>query len=341
MKNSLRSSRGLYPRLIVQGSGIATAAAFLAFAAPAHAAGTLAGTDIVNEATASYDVGAGTASVTSNINTIKVDELLDVVVTGPSSDIVTTPGATENVHRFQVVNTGNGTEAFTLTANVSNGGDNFDPSLVKIVLDTNGNGAYDPGVDTDYVAGTNNPSLLPDTEPTGSSTYVFVITSTPGTVANGDRAQVDLIATAVTGSGAPGTSFAGQGQGGGNAVVGSTGGDGQDDSFLVVSSASVALSKSAVVTDQFGRNNPVPGATLTYTLTATVTGSGTASNLVISDPIPAGVTYVPGSITLGGTAKTDATDGDEAIFSTNTVTVNTGNVAGGQTRVVTFRAVIQ
>ena len=44
----------------------------------AFAAGTLAGTDIVNVAQASYDGPDGPVTIDSNEVTIKVDELLDV-----------------------------------------------------------------------------------------------------------------------------------------------------------------------------------------------------------------------------------------------------------------------
>jgi hypothetical protein len=57
----------------------ATAAA--ALASPSYAAGTPAGTAIVNTATATYDLpGGGTGTVTSNTVTLKVDELIDVAV---------------------------------------------------------------------------------------------------------------------------------------------------------------------------------------------------------------------------------------------------------------------
>ena len=52
--------------------------------------------------------------------------------------------------------------------------------------------------------------------------------------------------------------------------------------------------------------NPVEGDTLTYTVTVTNNGPGTrATNIALTDVVPAGITYVPGSIT-GGTASNDA-----------------------------------
>jgi uncharacterized repeat protein (TIGR01451 family) len=311
--------------------------ASLAFASPAFAAGTVAGTDIDNVAEASYDTPSGPVTIQSNMIRIKVDELLDVtVITTDPGDIATAPGATNNVQTFRITNTGNGDEAFRLTANTGVGGDDFDPTLTQIVLDTNGNGVYDPGVDTVYVAGSNDPLLQPD-----QSIVVFVITSTPISVTNGNRAATNLLAVAVTGSGAPGTSFAGAGQGGGNAVVGSTGADADANSFLAVQAATLALVKSASIQDPFGGNRPVPGAVITYSLVATISGVGSLTNLVISDPVPAGTAYRANSITLEAAALTDASDADAGSYNGTRISVSAGNVAAGQTRTVTFQTVIQ
>lgn len=312
------------------------------FATPAFAAGTIAGTDIANTASATYDTPEGPVIVDSNIVIFKVDELLDVtVVSSDPGDVTTNPGKTGNVQKFRVTNTGNGNEAFKLTANTAHVGDDFDPTLQQIVLDTNGNGVYDSGVDEVYVAGSNDPEFTPD-----ESKTVFIITSTPTGLDNGDRAEVSLTAEALTGTGTPGTVFAGKGQGGGDAVVGTTGADSNDSGFLAVQAASVALVKSATISDPFGGDRPVPGAVVTYSLVATISGAGTLSNLVITDPIPVGVTYEPGSMTLQGATGspltlTDANDSDAGNFNGTRIAVNTGNVPAGETRTVTFKAVVK
>ena len=152
----------------------------LTVSAPAFAAGTVAGTDIQNIASATFDSPVGPVTIDSNTVVIKVDELLDVtVVTTDPGDVITTPGRTGNVQAFRVTNTGNGDEAFSLVANTANGGDDFDPALQQIVIDSNNNGVYDAGVDVVYVAGSNDPVIAPD-----QSKTIFVITSTPAGVAN-------------------------------------------------------------------------------------------------------------------------------------------------------------
>jgi uncharacterized repeat protein (TIGR01451 family) len=92
-----------------------------------------------------------------------------------------------------------------------------------------------------------------------------------------------------------------------------------------------------------------PGDILDYTITVKNNGNDRATNVVLVDPIPAGLTYVPGSIniTAGPLAgsKTDALDTDQGTFGANTVTVNLGSgataTAGGimaaaETDTVTF-----
>ena len=326
---------GAFSRTLFVSTASIAAISALSLAAPAYAAGTRAGTVIDNTATATYDEGGTPVEVDSNINSLTVDELLDTVVAwDDGADVATTPGATGGALTFTITNTGNGEEAFLLSTVSTVGGDDYDPTGVTIVID-DGDGVYEPGIDVVYVAGAGNPVLDPD-----ETITVFVIANTPGGLSDGDRGGVQLTAEAVTGTGAPGTSFAGQGEGGGDAVVGTTGADGEDDGYFQVAAATVSLAKSATVADPFGGTNAVPGSTITYQIVATTSGSGSLPNLAINDAIPAGTTFVPGSITLGGTTLTDAADADAGRFASNNVSVSLGTVAGGQTRTVTFQVTI-
>ncbi|KQZ71684.1 hypothetical protein ASE06_20035 [Sphingopyxis sp. Root214] len=309
--------------------------AALALPTQAEAAGTRAGSTISNTASASFDTGGGTATVDSNRVDLLVDELLDVTVDSSNpADVPTTPGATGQLLTFLVTNNGNGVEAFGLATIANAGGDNYDPAVAQIYLD-NGDGLFDASTDTLYTAGANDPSLNPD-----QSIAVFVLATTPGTVVDGNRGIVSLVAAAKTGTGDPGDSFASEGEGGGDAVVGSTGADGQDAGAFIVSAATVTLVKSAVVTNSLGTAGPVPGATITYTIVATVAGSGSVSGLAITDNIPADTSYVPGSIALGGSGLSDAADADAGDYNGTRVNVALGTVAGGQTRTVTFQTKI-
>lgn len=326
---------GAQHQLRITSCSVLASLAAIALPMQAHAAGTRAGSTISNTATASFDNGGGTQTIDSNKVDLLVDELLDVTVDSSNpADVPTTPGATNQVLTFSVTNNGNGQEAFVLSTIANGGGDNYDPVVTQVYLD-NGDGVFDAGTDTLYTPGANNPVLNPD-----QSITVFVIATTPGTVADGNRGIVSLVAAAQTGTGAPGTSFAGRGEGGGDAVVGSTGADGQDNGAFVVSAATVTLVKSAVVADPFNGTEPVPGATITYTITATVAGSGSLNGLSITDAIPADTSYVAGSITLGGSPLSDAADSDAGTYDGTKIAVSLGTVAGGQTRTVTFKTKI-
>ena len=301
---------------------------------PAHAGGVKAGTLIENTASATYDGGAGPVTIPSNTITVKVDELLDVTVTSRDSGPVSAaPGSA--VLTFELTNTGNGPEAYTLTANPAVAGNDFDTTVNGIAVDTNGNGVYDPGVDQMLTGPATTAAIAAD-----ASQTVFVLVTIPGGVADGDQSDVSLLAEAVTGTGAPGTAFAGQGAGGGNAIVGSTGANATATGSLSVGITDVDLIKSATVRDPFGGTGIVPGATITYAIRAEVKGSGSVSDLVVTDAAPADTTYVAGSLKLDGATLTDAADADAGRSGTSGISVDLGTVSGGSSRTVTFQVTI-
>ena len=306
-------------------------------AAPAMAAGVQAGTTIRNTASASFDGGGGaTTTITSNTVEFKVDEILDVAVAArDSGDASTRAGATGQVRAFTVTNAGNGSEAFRLVATGTVGGNGFEPIVTGIVTDTNGNGIYEPGVDQVVAADGSIAAMAPD-----AATTVFVIVTVPATAANGQRGAVSLSATALTGSGTPGTTFAGRGAGGGDAVVGATRSTALAANALVLTRATVTLTKSATVVDPFGGARAVPGSLVTYRLAAAVGGSGSVSGLHVTDAIPAGTKYRPGTLTLNGAALTDGADGDAGTASANGIDADLGTQAAGQNHIVQFTVVL-
>lgn len=323
MKNHL-AMRAVYGTFVITALGAALAPGL------AHATGVTAGTLIQNTATATYTSGTATGSVTSNTVTVRVDEVLDLAVTG----LTTTPalaGASNVVLEYSITNTGNGPEAFNLTVNTAVAGNQFDAVLQSVVVDNNGNGVYDPGVDQVLTSGQPTPSIAAD-----GSLRVFVIVSLPGTVSDGQTSQVQLSAAAVTGSGTPGTVFAGQGNGGGDAVVGASTASQSANDALTAALATVSLTKSATISDPFGGSQPVPGAVVTYSLVAAVNGSGQATNLRVTDVIPVGTTYQTGTLKLDTAALSDANDADAGQASAAGIDVNLGTVAGGTTKTVTF-----
>jgi uncharacterized repeat protein (TIGR01451 family) len=302
-------------------------AAVLSLCAPlAHAVGTHAGTNIQNTAQVSYSVGSSTATVSSNTSSIVVAEILDVVVTVASPTVTVSPGATQQELVLTVTNTGNGTEAFNLAA-VSAGvaGDDFDPVLATpaIYFDTDNSGDLS-AADVAYVPGTNDPVLAAD-----AGVRVLVVNSIPGTVVSGNRGRSELRAHAATGSGTPGTAFAGRGDGGVDAVAGSTGGAAMLFGEYLVAGLQLSAVKSQTIVDQFGGARALPGARINYQVVVTASGTGTATAAVFNDQIPANTTFVPGSLQLNGTSLSDGADTDGGSFSTTPapqVRVNFGDL---------------
>ena len=129
-----------------------------------------------------------------------------------------------------------------------------------------------------------------------------------------------------------------------------------DDTYKVVAPTLLLAKSSKIISDPFnGTTNPkrIPGATIEYCIVATNTGAGAASSAVISDSLASvtGVTYLNGSIFTGvtvssgtcnsdGTLQTDAVDGDQSNFASNTVTSNLGTINGGASSAIRFRVTI-
>ncbi len=339
----------------------------------AFAVGTDAGREINNTAEASFSIGGVPQTpVVSTTAQVYVDELLDVTVVsddgGPVG--VGTP-ETGAVLQFTVTNTGNGDESFRLIADPVIAGDEFDPTLNQIYLESNGLPGLQTGAggDTAYVAGSNDPALAAD-----ASIVVYVESDIAAGLNQNDQADVELRAVSTTvvaqaGTDDPaapawpavGDSYAGAGDldevGGSNvtAVVGTS----HDLGALLlratgtyeVIAAVVELFKTApTVLDPFGGTSLVPGAIITYQIDATVTGTGTAEALSVSDALPADVDYVPGSLTVSALPAGEDADDDFAPAGTDntgydagnrTVTAVLGDVTGTTTVTVTFQATIQ
>ncbi|HEU4591839.1 MAG TPA: hypothetical protein VFS13_13115 [Steroidobacteraceae bacterium] len=280
----------------------------------AHAEGVLAGTHIDNTATVDFTVGTVSSTATSNTVRVTVAEVLNVDVTVQTATVPVTPSANGAALRFKVTNTGNGKEAFLLVLNNAiPGGDQFDPVAASpsIYFDTNGDNIFNAG-DTPYVAGSNDPDLDPD-----GSVIVFLVNNIPAAVVDGNSGFSSLTASARTGTGAPGTVFAGQGDGGVDAVVGTSQATQAAQGAYLVEGVTITANKTQAVVDQFGGTSPIPNAVINYTITINAVGTGTALASVFTDKIPAGTTYVAGSLRLNSAVMTDNADADVGFYETS------------------------
>lgn len=314
-----------------------------------YAVGVPVGTNISNTVTVNFQVG-GVPGVVFDTDVFQVQEVINVNLTWQdAANINVSPGATAQVLTFLLTNTGNGSEDFALILNNSPAVvDDFDPFNGNIYLDGNGNGNFD-GAPTDplYNPGFNDPSL----DANGvDSQIVFLVSDIPGGVLTGQTGVSELTANALTvgAAGAPvGTNLNGLGDGGLDAVIGNTQAAANANGTYEVNTTPIDVNivKSAqVVNDGIGCTvapcDPIPGATIRYTLQVNVFGTGTVDNLVITDPIPIDTTYSVGTITLNSIGLTDSVDADAGNFSANTVTVNLGSISTTVTHFITFDVTI-
>ncbi len=322
----------------------------LSFSIPVLAAGTAANTTINNTATLAYDIaGVPQTNITSPVASFVVDELIDLTLTWQDGAPVSVNSPDVNkALTFLLTNTGNGQEAFSLSRNNTLAGDNYNPNngtAGSIFLESNGIPGLQIGVggDTLYVPGVNDPNLAPD-----ASQIIYVESDTPSGLGNGNTGNVQLSAASSTvgaAGAAAGTGLVGLGTGGVTAVVGTNQAQAQRIGSYIVSGLTVNVLKSRTCSPAA----PLPadscslaktGTLITYQLQVTLAGAGTATGLVITDPIPANLTYVPNSTTVGGSPRTDAIDADNVQFSANTVSVNLGNPSAPSAFTITFNATI-
>ena len=274
----------------------------------AFAAGTPAGTVIQNYATGQYKDANGNAmaSVTSNIVSTTITQVAGVDISDISNS-TTTPGGSA-AYAATITNTGNGNDTFDLAvAEVEqNGGDH----TVTIYFDTNGNGVLDPG-ETDVVSAT--------TELAADATYDVIILVQNNSEPNSgsDGSSVDI-------------TFTGTSQFDSNVS--------DDEEFT-----STVTAAELAVTITVDNDSPQPGDVVTVTITGTNTGTSAAEDVIFSAPIPANMTYVPGSLNITTSSRTDADDTDSSDYNVTTpgsVTLSYGDIAASGSGYATFQVTL-
>ncbi len=332
------------------GSGsrwLRNAIAFLAhgfLAAAAWSAGTPAGTLIGNSAILTFSLPnrpAETATATASV--VTVAKVISVTVSWQDAAPVTVRSPdTSRPLAFAITNTGNGAETFRLGRDDAQAGDQFDPQSAAagaIWLESGAQPGFQgsgPNADVMYVPGVNDPAL-----PADGSRIAYLVSDFPAAIPTGATGRSMLVVTSATPGAAaavPGASLGFVGSvesvAGPATVARATG------SYLAAG-VSLGLAKTvSAVRDPQGGARVMSGAVLTYRIVLSVTGTGTAGAVALSDPLPATLSYVPGSLAVDGAARTDAADGDGASVSANTVTADFGDLAAPAQRVIQFQATV-
>jgi uncharacterized repeat protein (TIGR01451 family) len=266
-----------------------------------------AGTTINNSATVEYKNEAGTpqntVSASANGARLTVAQFYEVEV-GVDKSVSADPGD-EVFYVVTVTNLGNGSDVFNIS---------YTNALAswEIYLDHDGNGIID-----------NGDVLLTDTNGDGK-------------IDIGSMAQFEvehLIAKATV---PPGTN---DGRISNLILTATSAGDNtvSDEGQFTITVTAPVLSLVKTVSPT---GNQPPGSTLTYTVTISNSGSGMATTVVVTDDIPEHTSYRSGTLMIGSSAVSDASDGDGGTFSGHGITFELSQLGPGSSETVSFEVVI-
>lgn len=290
-------------------ASIAFVAGGAAFLPSAHAAAPSAGTNISNIASASYtDSNGSNKTVTSNVVTTTVLQVASFTLIADQTQTANANGQVSLSHTL--TNTGNGTDTFNVAV-VNNDTrdsttDNFDFSGLNVYLDANKDGVPDSQTPVTSVTLTAGQSV----------NLIVQATTASNNVTAGDLGK--LTVSAISGFDTSVTAK-------------------NVDTVTITNGAVISLLKSASVSNVDATSSSPAAREVEYTLAYQNTGNTTATNVTITDVLPAGLTYVAGSATLNGTVVSDAADADGYNFTSGTATLVIPTVVANSSGVLKFK----
>ena len=312
----------------------------------AATAATPAGTVISNQASLSFQIGAGPAlTQQTNLTSFQVLQLLDVTVQAAEAGPVVagSPDLRRSIS-FLVTNVGNGPDQFRLSRVDNLPGDQFDPrpSTVPVYIENGlapGLQLTGPQADVVYVPGSNDLVLN-----AGEARRVYLLSDFPANLPNAAQGRSRLIAESTlagAAGGLPGVLAAAERIAGVSAVIGASRARGEADWAYQISGVMLRVDKQLTrVRDPQGNTSLVPGSVLTYRIRILIEGQGTASNLEFTDPLPAQTRFVPGSLRVSGQARSDVADADNAEFDGTQVIARLGNLSAPAQVEIEFEATL-
>jgi uncharacterized repeat protein (TIGR01451 family) len=314
---------------------------------------TAAGTSISNQVRLQFQVQNAPGEIQSNAVAFTVSQLLGVAVTSQdATEVGVNSPDLSRALTFRVTNVGNGTETYRLSRDDALPGDNFDPlipaaPLAALFIENGlqpGFQATGPNADTPYVAGSNDPIIT-----AGADRTVYLVSTIPNGQVYQDVARSRLIATSsqadVPGK-LPGTGLPALNANSPERVVGVSRGLADAVGAYRVTGVQTSVVKTVLkVLDPQGGSTIMPGAIITYRLVTEIRGKGTASSVIVSDPLPLQVRYKSGTLLLNGLAQTDAADSDpsEVDISTlpQTLRVKLGSQSAPFVATVEFDVIVE
>lgn len=266
-----------------------------------------AGTTIGNQASATYvDNNGDTQTVTSNTVETTVQQVAAVTISSGVTQTVS-PGGTA-VFQHTITNNGNGSDTFDLSTIASS--TNFSFSNIQIFEDANQDGSAD---------NLSSPITSTASIPAGDTYTIVVRADVPTGATDGQSETVDVTATS------------------------------QFDTNVEANAQNTATVSTGAVVDlnkTLSANSGDVGDQITVTLDYNNTGNSDATNLTITDPLPAGFDYVGGSAQVNSAGVTDASGDDSFTYDATgnggdgLVTVNVGTFTPGQSGSITFDVTI-
>ena len=271
-------------------------------------AATPAGQVISNVALISYTLGQLAVTVSSNTVSFAVPELVDARLNwNDAGPVVVGSPDSERALGFRLRNLGNAAHTFVLTATPS-ANQPVLPVLVSkpLYIETGwAEGLQLSGPNSDRPAANGSSIVL---EPQASA-IIYVVANIPAGASQGARGAVLLEAKSATPAllGKPaGTILPAEGAGGLDLVIGQFAGATQDTGQFSVDGAVVSTAKKVVeVVDPNGGAKVVSGSLVVYEISVTAQGRGRLTDLTITDPLPAEMAYVAGSLSVNGIAVAD------------------------------------
>lgn len=279
---------------------------------------TPGGAVITNQAQATYTDGSGeTFTTASDTVTVTVLAVASIVVmpdeTVPSQAVA----PQEQVTRiFRVCNSGNVVDTVTLTQSSINA-----PATISaLYFDNDGSGTVTAGDGPINLNATASPQL----DPAACIDVVAIIDTN-------DVAPQSVVTISITArSNASGAVTAHIEDAG--TIINSVG-----SGARLTDPANPNLAPSKLVN---GGPTAVinAGAPFTYTIAFRNSGDTAARNVLMDDPLPAGIQYVAGSLRVNDVLQSDAVDGDAGSFTNNAIQVRFAQVAPSEAFRITFLA---
>jgi uncharacterized repeat protein (TIGR01451 family) len=350
-------------KLLVASSTVSLA---MLCSAPAFAAGTTQGTSITNNVNVNFQVGgvAQTQQSASDVFVVDRKVIFSLAEKAPTGTTSVNPGQTGQITTFVLTNTSNDALGFIVTPSQLVGGtaahggtDAFNVTNLLVCLDADANNVCDAAATSTLTIN----SLAAD-----ANTTILVLGDIPLAATNGQVAGVILTAEArnsggslisaandgtVNAANTVETIFADTAKSGnGGTSAARDGIDVATDDYTVQAAVLSVFKSSRVISDGVSASNfkSLPGAVVEYCISvANAAGGATATNVSISDLVPANTTFVAGSIrintavtNIGTATQTCGTGTAGGTFSSGTVSATLNNIAAGQSQGLAFQATI-